>query len=194
MNISMFNLNPYPQNKNYPYEASKFTSGLHTSCRWPTAVSCQGISNHTAIPTGLRNGNQTISTYQYIQISNHFTLQWRHNELTGVSNHQPHDWLLNRLFTRRSKKTSKLRVTGLCVGNSPVTGEFPAQKASNAENDSIWWRHHDSNWLWLNWLTKNIKTLQALWPDTHRAIASQKGLKQLNALEQSHANNYTLYE
>ena len=42
----------------------------------------------------------------------------------------------------RSKKTSKLRVTGLCEGNSPVTGEFPAQRASNAENVSIWWRHH----------------------------------------------------
>ena len=40
-------------------------------------------------------------------------------------------------------KTSKLRVTGLCVGNSPVTEEFPAQMASNAENVSIWWRHHD---------------------------------------------------
>ena len=24
-----------------------------------------------------------------------------------------------------------------------VTGEFPAQKASNAENISIWWRHQD---------------------------------------------------
>ena len=44
---------------------------------------------------------------------------------------------------RRSKKTSKLRVTGLCVGNSPVTGEFPAQRASNAENVSIWLRHHE---------------------------------------------------
>ena len=41
------------------------------------------------------------------------------------------------------RKTSKLRVTGLCEGNSPVTGEFPAQKASNVENGSIWWRHHD---------------------------------------------------
>ena len=39
------------------------------------------------------------------------------------------------------KKTSKLRVTGLCAGNSPETGEFPAQMASNAENVSIWWRH-----------------------------------------------------
>ena len=69
-------------------------------------------------------------------------LWWRHNELDGVSDHQPHDCLLNRLFGRRSKKTSKLRVTGLFAGNLPGTGEFPAQKASNAENVSIWWRHH----------------------------------------------------
>ena len=55
-------------------------------------------------------------------------LQWRHNGCDGVSNHQPHDCLLNRLFGRRSKKTSKLRVTGLCVGNTPVTGEFQALK------------------------------------------------------------------
>ena len=40
------------------------------------------------------------------------------------------------------KKVSKLRVTGLCAGNSPGTGEFPAEMASNAENVSIWWRHH----------------------------------------------------
>ena len=48
----------------------------------------------------------------------------------------------NVFFRRRSKKTSKLRVPGLCEGNSPVTSEFPTQRASNAENVSIWWRHH----------------------------------------------------
>ena len=47
------------------------------------------------------------------------SLRWRHNEHAGVSNHQPHGCLLNRLFRRRWKKTSKLRVTGLCEGNSP---------------------------------------------------------------------------
>ena len=54
-------------------------------------------------------------------ISGGFTisLRWRHNDHDGVSNHQPHGCLLNRLFRRRSNKTSKLRVTGLCVGNSP---------------------------------------------------------------------------
>ena len=40
------------------------------------------------------------------------------------------------------KKPLKLRVTGLCAGNSSMTGEFPAQMASDAENVSIWWRHH----------------------------------------------------
>ena len=74
--------------------------------------------------------------------ANLISLQGRHNERDCVSNNQPHDCLLNRLFRRRSKKTSKFRVTGFCEGNSPVTGEFPAQMASNAENDSIRWHHH----------------------------------------------------
>ena len=73
-------------------------------------------------------------------------LRWRHNDHAGVSNHQPHGCLLNRLFRRNSKKTSKLRVTGLCAGNSPGTGEFPAQMASYAENVTIWWRHHVYQW------------------------------------------------
>ena len=82
------------------------------------------------------------------------TLQWRHIERDGVRDHQPHDCLLNRLFRRRSKKTPKPRVTGLCAGNSPVTGEFPTQRTRNAENVSIWWRHHESwrqnanDWIW----------------------------------------------
>ena len=37
------------------------------------------------------------------------------------------------VYSGTDKKTSKLHVTGLCEGNSPVTGEFPAQRASNAE-------------------------------------------------------------
>ena len=60
-----------------------------------------------------------------------------------ISNHRRIDCLLNRLFRRKSEKTSKLRVSGVCEGNSPVTGEFPAPGASNAENVSIWWRHHE---------------------------------------------------
>ena len=65
-----------------------------------------------------------------------------HNGHDGVSNHRRLDCLLKRLFRRKSQRTSKLRITSLCEGNSPVTGEFPAQRASNAENVSIWWRPH----------------------------------------------------
>ena len=79
-----------------------------------------------------------VSRYRSIIIP----LLWRHNGPGSVSNHQPHDCLLNRLFRRRSNKTSKLRVTGLCAGDSPKTGEFPTQMASNAENISIWWWNH----------------------------------------------------
>ena len=77
-------------------------------------------------------------------ISQRNPLQWRHNGHDGVSYHQPQYCLLNRLVRHGSKKISKLRVTGLCARNSPVTGELPAQRASNAENVSIWWSHHDS--------------------------------------------------
>ena len=58
------------------------------------------------------------------------SLLWCHNGHDSVSNHLPHDCLL----------------TGLCAGNLPWTSEFPAQMASNAENVSIWWRHHVPNW------------------------------------------------
>ena len=43
---------------------------------------------------------------------------------------------------RTSKKTSKLRITGLCEGNHRSSGGFPSQRTSNAENVSIWWRHN----------------------------------------------------
>ena len=104
----------------------------------------------------------------------HITSQWRHNGCDCVSNHQPHDCLLSRFFRHRSKKTSKLRVTGICTGNSPVTGEFPAQEASNAENISIWWRHHgipqwprdprDRSWVSTNRSTSSFIHLFRIFP------------------------------
>ena len=72
------------------------------------------------------------------------SLLWCHNGRDSVCYHQPHECLLNHSFRSRSKKTSNLRVTGLCAENSPETVEFPAQMASNGENVSIWWRHHDN--------------------------------------------------
>ena len=85
-------------------------------------------------------------------MGNDSALQWRYNRCDGVSNHQPRDCLLSRLIRRWSKKTSKLRVTGFCARNSPEPGEFPAQMASNAENFSIWWRHHGFNHSKKEWI------------------------------------------
>ena len=76
----------------------------------------------------------------------YYSLQWRHNERDGICNLRGLDCLLNHLFRHRSKKTSKLHAIGLCVGNSPMTGEIPPQKASNVENVSIWWSHHAEKW------------------------------------------------
>ena len=54
------------------------------------------------------------------------------------------------------RKHQKLSVTGLCEGNSPVTGEFPAQRSSNSENVSIWWRHHV---LWIHSLRESATVI-----------------------------------
>ena len=53
------------------------------------------------------------------------TLRWRHTGRDSVSNHQPHDYLLKRLFRRRSKKNQSsaslafVRVIHLGPVNSP---------------------------------------------------------------------------
>ena len=106
-------------------------------------VCCTSTYSLLLFVSGVPYANHIARVY-WKKISNKNTLlifltplQWRHNERNSVSHHQPHDCLLNRLFRRRSKKTSKLRVTGLCAGNSPGTGEFPAQMASYAENVSM---------------------------------------------------------
>ena len=73
------------------------------------------------------------------------SVRWRHNGRDGVSNHRRYDYSLNRLCRRRLKNTSMLPVTALREGNSPMTGEFPSKRDSNAENASIWWCHR----IWL---------------------------------------------
>ena len=92
--------------------------------------------------------------------------------------------LTNGLFRRRSKKTSKLRVTGLCEGNSPVTGEFPAQRTSklNAETVSIWWRHHGMSLLHLVLLNSKLtrQQIHLLWPgDPHMCQWAGSSLDQV---------------
>ena len=104
---------------------------------WPGDARSQDISCHgiDLFITEYFSLNTRTVKDSFIYFKGHTTLQWRDNGSDSVSNHQPHDCLRNRLFRRRSKKTSKFRVTGLCAGNSPVSGD--------AENVYIWWRHHE---------------------------------------------------
>ena len=79
------------------------------------------------------------------------TLQWRHDERDGVSSYRRLDCLLNHLFRRRSNKTSKLRVTGLCEGNPPVTGGFPSQRPVTRKIvpfGDVDMRRHEQPWCW----------------------------------------------
>ena len=119
---------------------------------------------------------------------NVLTLVWPHNERDGVSNHRRLDCLFNRLLRLRSKKTSKLCVTGLWEGNAPMTGGFSSQRASNTENVSDWWRQHglylwnpESHWWKINYshiaifllaedLSKQQKSKSALGLSSDRVV------------------------
>ena len=97
--------------------------------------------------TLLRHGTRWVQDFYVLLLCYVYrkTLQWHHDGRDGVSNHRHLKCLLNLLLRCRSKKTSKLRVTGLCEGKSPMTSEFPSQRASNTENVSIWWCRHIDN-------------------------------------------------
>ena len=85
------------------------------------------------------------------------SLHRRHKERDGVPNHRHLHCLLYGWVKCRSEKTTKLSVNCLCEGNSPVTGEFHAQKVSNVENVSIWWRDHGSSINRNNWWNITIR-------------------------------------
>ena len=113
--------------------------------QWETVLLCNDVSYWLGA-----NLKSALGFFMWnIRLHAHSSLQWRYNGHDSISNHQPHGCLLNCSFRRRSKKTWKLRVTGLCAGNSPATGEFPAQMASNAENVPILWRHHGVIYIWI---------------------------------------------
>ena len=98
-------------------------------------------------------------TTSWTYLSADFALHWPHNDHDGVSNHQPHGCLLNRLFRLWSKKTSKFRVPGLCVGNSPVPHKGPVTRKmfpfddvimDNAQDNALLidQNHFEHRWLW----------------------------------------------
>ena len=118
---------------------SSVSSYVVTMPQWINIVPTYALAPNT------QSLNLPTTGKYWLQSERHFpsTLQWRHNDSECVSIAgasivysfvcSGEDW----------KETSKLRVTGLCEGNSPVSGEFPSKRASNAENDFTWWRHNE---------------------------------------------------
>ena len=95
-------------------------------------------SNMNTVTTHLSSINGTVSLISSLDV-NHYC-----DVIMGVMASQITSlmFVYSTIHSGEDKKTSKLRVTGLCEGNSSVTGEFPAQRASVAVNVSITWRHH----------------------------------------------------
>ena len=89
-----------------------------------------------------RPGDKEVRVSHFSRL---LTLQWRQNERYGVSNQRHVDCFFNRLLRHSWNNTSKLCLTGLCDGNRRVTGGFPPQRTSNAENVCFWLRHHGMN-------------------------------------------------
>ena len=126
------------------------------------------------VPNECYNGRITYESYtppnHHCSTSSHYQSQWghfinplqrRHGERDGAWNHRRLDCWLNRLFRRRSKKTSKLRVTGLCGENSSVSWWQKWSKLA-----SFHWRN--CTWIYLC----NFTTIfQRWWVNWYRITA-----------------------
>ena len=97
----------------------------------------------------------SIEIFIITQIVRHIKCIWIYTEGKCISSHGS-DFIVSAMdsqitiswlfysddYSGANQKTSKLCVTVLCEGNSPVTGKFPTERVSNAENVSIWWSYH----------------------------------------------------
>ena len=108
------------QRKHRSSASRAFMKGIH---RWPVDSPHKGPVTRKMFPfdDAILYFSRTWSRMKTLWYGNAdpHSLLWSHNGRDGVSNNQPQDCLLNRLFGRRSKKSSKLRVIGIYAGNSP---------------------------------------------------------------------------
>ena len=117
---TVYKTNPvnYQRQNKFPFKQENF---CESNFLWWYLVNCLSLCRYVD-DVDCWNMTKIRIIHESIQKA---SLRWRHNDHDSVSNHQPHGCLFNRLFRRRSKKTSKLRVTGLCLGNSPGSVNSP---------------------------------------------------------------------
>ena len=100
----------------------------------------------------------TVSCNKNIQLYTHDPSQWYHLIImpSEIANNSA---ALNRFFRHSANKTSKLNITGPLWGESTITGGFPSQRHSNAENISMSWSHHEHDKQpWIISMKRNFST------------------------------------
>ena len=157
----------------------------YISCKLPIGISVisklKRLSNDDSLVTLYHS-----FIHSYICYRNHVALRWRQNGRDSVSNHQPRHCLLSLLFGRRSKKTSKLRVTGLCVGTSPGPVNSPHKGPVTRKifpfDDVIMGEAHSVKPIKAKYSTKTNPS-NYFWNDTNRTLRPNVwgiGLHQIN--------------
>ena len=96
------------------------------------------------------------------QVNTSYSLQWRHNDRDGVSNHRPHHCLLNSIFRRRSK------ITGLCA---KIVFHLMTSSCyfSISHDDVIKWKHCPRYWPFVRGIPRSVNNGEAGDLRRHRA-------------------------
>ena len=131
----------------------------HGGCRSPGALLVPGRQHGLA---RLTSPSKPMITQYINYIVTSKWVRWRFKS--------PVSRLFAQLFVQAQiEETSKLRVTGLCEGNPPVTGGFPSQSASKAENASILLCHHGRPQPGQPWIGQIRKPQDLFWTDSATA-------------------------
>ena len=110
------------------------TQSLVVSCKyWVVPLISTRVSGYSQILPAKYGWVNAVGSW--------YSLQWRHNERDGVSNHRRLDCLPNRLF-RQIKENIEAPCHWHLWGESTMIGGVPSQGAPLTENVAIWWRHH----------------------------------------------------
>ena len=129
----------------YDYLSSSVIVDKYYRQREMFKINCKNATGHTT------HTSVSCCSHLNYRVQNWFNppIQWRHNERDGVS----------RLFTQPFVQ-AHIKEIIKAPRHWPLwgefTGEFPAQRVSDAENVSIWWRHHAK----LYWTTNEYNTME----------------------------------
>ena len=111
-----------------PYKKVYYKLMSYTEGQWPLEHIEYGLTKDTHTYLALMRSYMQYLLWVYLIIICDVIMGAMVSQITGIT-----IVYLTICSGADQRKTSKFRITGLCVGNSPVTGEFTAQKASNPE-------------------------------------------------------------